>query len=175
MTLADFTSPALIVPRLQSEDVTGVIHELSQALQREGRIPDLLAFYEAALNRETLVSTNTEAGMAFPHARLPGLSQVSYALGRTEQPLVWGVNAKKSVRLVFLLAVPAADSTQYLPLISGLVRLAKSQTLLDKMLTLSEPTLLFEAMQQVELRIGTKGQSPGTLVSTTNFHAQTQT
>jgi mannitol/fructose-specific phosphotransferase system IIA component (Ntr-type) len=152
MTLADFTSPELILARLQSVDVAGVVHELSQALQRQGCISDLLPFYHAALNREYLVSTNTEAGMAFPHARLPELTRVSFSLGRAKQPLPWGSNVARSVRLVFLLAVPATDSTQYLPLISGLVRLARNDALLQKLLTLPEPTELFKVLQQVELR-----------------------
>jgi fructose PTS system EIIBC or EIIC component len=159
MTLADFTNPALIIPRLQSTDVAGVINELSQALQREGRISDLLPFYHAALNREYLVSTNTEAGMAFPHARIASLKQVSFALGRSQQSLAWGSKSQSSVRLVFLLAVPATDSTQYLPLISGLVRLAKDQALVDHMLTERNPEQLFEALQQVELRIRTNGHN----------------
>ena len=72
MTLADFTSPRLIVPQLRGVDAVSAIQELSQALQREGRIADSLPFYHAALNREFMVSTDMEAGMAFPHARLPG-------------------------------------------------------------------------------------------------------
>ena len=73
MTLADFTSAGLIIPHLRGQDVATVIQELSQAMRRERRVPDLLPFYHAALNREFLVSTDMEAGMAFPHARLPGL------------------------------------------------------------------------------------------------------
>lgn len=159
MTLADFTNPALIIPRLRSRDIAGVVHELSQVLQQQGRISDLLPFYHAALNREYLVSTNTEAGMAFPHARLAELTRVSFAVGRSEQPMPWGSNTATSVRLVFLLAVPATDSTQYLPLISGLVRLARDESLLQKMFTLREPTELFGVLQHVELRIGVNGQN----------------
>ena len=43
-----------------------VIQELSQAMQREKRVPDRLPFYQAALNREFLVGTEMEAGMRFP-------------------------------------------------------------------------------------------------------------
>ena len=71
MTLADFTTSELILPNLRGDDVATVIQELSRALQREKRVPDLLPFYHAALNREFLVSSDWEAGMAFPHARLP--------------------------------------------------------------------------------------------------------
>lgn len=153
MTLADFTSPGLVVPRLRGVDAASVIQELSLALQRERRIPDSLPFYHAALNREFMVRTNIEAGMAFPHARLPALNEVSYALGRSDEPLHWGAKAAGSVRLVFLLAVPATDSTQYLLLTSGLVRLSKEAALMARLHAARDTIQMLEVLQQVTLRI----------------------
>ncbi len=152
MTLADFTSPGLIIPHLRGEEAASVIKELSQALQRENRVPDLLPFYQAALNREFLVSTEIEAGMAFPHARVPGLKQVSFAVGRSDEPLTWGPNASRSVRLVFLIAVPATEATQYLLLISGLARLSKDNLLMARLYSARDTFQLLEVLQQVALR-----------------------
>ncbi len=69
-SLADYTRPELIVPRLRERDTAGIISELSQALQREGCVADVLPFYHAALNRELLTNSALDCGMAFPHARL---------------------------------------------------------------------------------------------------------
>lgn len=152
MTLADFTSPGLIISHLRGQDAASVIQELSQAMQREQRVPDLLPFYHAALNREFLVSTDMEAGMAFPHARLPGLKELFFAFGRSDRPLGWGAKATRSVRLVFLMAVPATDSTQYLSLISGLARLAKDSRLVDKLMAAQDTFQILEVLQQIKLR-----------------------
>jgi len=159
MTLADFTSPGLIIPHLRGRDAAAVIQELSHALQSENRIPDLLPFYQSALNREFMVSTDMEAGMAFPHARLPGLKQFSFAFGRSDEPLVWGPKSARSVRLVFLMAVPATDSTQYLLLISGLVRLARDSRLVEKLHAAQDTFQISEVLQQVELRTNLKPDS----------------
>jgi mannitol/fructose-specific phosphotransferase system IIA component (Ntr-type) len=152
MTLPDFTSPDLIVPHLRGQNPASVIQELSQAMQREKRVPDLLPFYHAALNREFLVSTEMEAGMAFPHARLPALKELSFALGCSDEPLGWGAKAVRSVRLVFLIAVPATDSTQYPSLISGLARLAKENRLVEKLRAAQDTFQILEVLQQVRLR-----------------------
>ena len=152
MTLADFTSPGLILPQLRGNDAVSVIQELSQALQRAGRVTDFLPFYHAALNREYMASTDMEAGMAFPHARLPGLKELSFALGRCEEPLPWGPRGDRSVRLVFLMAIPATDPTQYLRLISGLVRLAKDSRLVGKLYSAKDPFEIAAVLQQIELR-----------------------
>src|SRR5574337_616427 len=114
MTLADFTSPDLIVPRLRGRDVPSILKELSQLLQHDQRVPDLLPFYHAVLNREYLASTDLQLGLAIPHARLPGVKDISFAFGRTDEPISWRTGAVDSVEMVFLVAIPATDSTQYL-------------------------------------------------------------
>ena len=160
MTLADFTSPGLIVPRLRGQDGASVIQELSQALHRGKRLPDMLPFYHAALNREFLGSTDLEPGMAFPHARLAGLNELSFALGRSEQQLSWwGARTGRPVRLVFLLAVPATDSTQYLQLISGLSRFAKETRLVESLHAAQDSFQMLEVLQQIPLRSKSKPDS----------------
>lgn len=152
MTLADFTDPGLILPRLRGQDAASVIQELAQALQRERRVPDLLPFYHAALNREFLVSTEMEAGMAFPHARLPGLKELSFAFGRSDEPLAWGTRGARTVRLVFLIAVPATEATQHLLFISGLARLAKQDQLVQKIHAARDTFQILEVLRQIKLR-----------------------
>ena len=152
MTLADFTGPGLILPHLRGQDAASVIQELAQALQRERRVPDLLPFYHAALNREFLVSTEMEAGMAFPHARLPGLKELSFAFGRSDEPLPWGARGARTVRLVFLIAVPATEATQHLLLISGLARLANENRLVEELHAAQDTFQILEVLRQIKLR-----------------------
>jgi mannitol/fructose-specific phosphotransferase system IIA component (Ntr-type) len=152
MTLADFTSPDLIVPHLRGQDVAGVIQELGQVLQRYGRVPDLSSFCEAALKRELLGSSDWEAGMALPHARLPELRALSFALGRSDQPMPWGRKAGHPVRLIFLIAIPPSEAIQYLALVSGLARLAKNDGLVEKLRAAADAARMFEMFQHIELR-----------------------
>jgi Phosphoenolpyruvate-dependent sugar phosphotransferase system, EIIA 2 len=83
VSLADYTGPGLIVPQLREGDTAGIISELSQVLQRQGAVPDVLPFYQSALNQELLTSSALDCGLAFPHARLGGIKRVKFALGRT--------------------------------------------------------------------------------------------
>jgi mannitol/fructose-specific phosphotransferase system IIA component (Ntr-type) len=152
MTLADFTSPGLIIPHLVGRDIASVIQELSQVLRREQRIQDLLPFYQNALNREFMSSTDMEAGMAFPHARLPGLKEVCFAMGSSDTPMAWGPRATHSVWIVVLMAVPATDSTQYLLLLSGLTRLTKAALLVEELRAAQCNLEMFHVLQQVVLR-----------------------
>jgi mannitol/fructose-specific phosphotransferase system IIA component (Ntr-type) len=152
MTLADFTSHGLIAPDLRSREVPDVLQELSQLLHREGRIPSLLAFYHAALNREYLLSTDAGGPAAFPHARLVGLGTLSFAIGRSSVPLVWRPGGTSSVQLVFLLAVPATDSTDYLRVMSALARLTTDPDRLRQLLTAAEPGQILALLAATALR-----------------------
>jgi len=150
-TLADFTSAPLVAPRLSGEDAATVIKELSQALQHDGRVPDFLLFYQAALNREFLVNTGTESGLAVPHARLAGVKELCFAFGRSDQPMAWGTRPGRMIRLVFLLAVPATDTTQYLRLISSLGRLAGERQYAEPLYTARDSQEILEVLQQVRV------------------------
>lgn len=153
MTLADFTRAGLIIPHLAGRDATSVIHELSLALQREGVVPDWLPFYNEALNREFLLSTDVEAGMAFPHARLPGLRELAFAFGRSDTPFTWGPGITYPVRMVFLLAVPPDDADDYLPLVSSLARLSANIPVLDAICSAVDPEGILAAFRGIGLRL----------------------
>jgi mannitol/fructose-specific phosphotransferase system IIA component (Ntr-type) len=152
VSLADFTGPDLMVPQLQGRDATTVIRELCVVLQRAARVPDLLPFYHAALNREFLLSTALEYGIAFPHARVVGLSRLSFALGRSAEPLAWVPKARPPVRLVFLCAVPATEAAAFLLLTSGLARLAVEPNRLKQLLEASTSSEMVDILGQISLR-----------------------
>ena len=154
LTLADYTHPALIVPSLREHDMAGILGELSQALQRQGCIPDMLPFYHAALNQELLSNSAHSCGIAFPHARLGAVKQVQFALGRASQPVIWGSKNSWPVQLIFLLAVPATDAAQYLHLLATLARLGQQPERLTELRLASTTEELFAVLEKVPMGNG---------------------
>ena len=132
-TLLDYSGERLIVPELRGKDVVSVIHELSRALHREGRIPDLLPFYQAALNGEYLAATVTALGWALPHARVFSLNQPCFAVGRCPAPIIWAAQARHPVQLIFLFAVPETDTRGYLGILAALARLSRNLRLSERL------------------------------------------
>jgi len=151
-TLADFTSPALIVAQLSAKEAAGVISELSRRLQAEGLLTDVLPFYHAALNQELMFNSAQVCGMAFPHARLSGIRRLQFALGRAKQPINWGPKGSWPVEFVFLLAVPPSDGAQYLRLLASLARLGKESDLLEALRTAPDSAGMFAALERVAVR-----------------------
>jgi mannitol/fructose-specific phosphotransferase system IIA component (Ntr-type) len=151
-TIAHYTSPGLIVPQLRTRSTPAVIGELCSQLQREGRVEDLLSFYNGVVSHECLSSTAMQPGLALPHARVKGLSRLSFALGRSATPLNWvGANGLE-VKLVFLFAVPERDGAEYITLLSGLAKLSQDPLRWQSLLEATDSHALFEVLQQIRLR-----------------------
>jgi mannitol/fructose-specific phosphotransferase system IIA component (Ntr-type) len=54
--------------------------------------------------------------------------------------------------MVFLIAVPATDATQYLQLNSGLARLAEDTRLVEKLHAAPDAARMLEVLQRITLR-----------------------
>jgi mannitol/fructose-specific phosphotransferase system IIA component (Ntr-type) len=150
-TIAQYTSTSLIVPRLRSREPSAVIGELCAALHCGGRVKEPFPLFNAAISHESVSSTATSPGWALPHARLKGLAQLSFAVGRSAAPLVWFGDSETRVQLVFLFAVPEADCASYLTLISGLAKLSQNMTLAESLLQAPDSRAIFEILDQVPL------------------------
>jgi mannitol/fructose-specific phosphotransferase system IIA component (Ntr-type) len=153
-TLADYTRPGLILPDLRERDTAGVIGELSLVLQRQGAVPDVLPFYHTALNQELLNDSAQSCGVAFPHARLSGIKQLQFAVGRSSAPISWGGKGSWPVRLVFLIAVPATDAVGYLHLLASLAALGQMPEHLESLRHAAGAADMLTVLEKVVLRHG---------------------
>jgi mannitol/fructose-specific phosphotransferase system IIA component (Ntr-type) len=154
ISLADYTRAGLIVPQLRQRDAAGVISELSLVLQREGCVPDVLPFYQAALNQELLANPALDCGLAFPHARLSGVKRLQFAFGRTPAPITWGARRSWPVQIVFLLAVPATDAAAYLHLLASLARLGQRPDLLAQLRAAESADAILATLGEIRMRQG---------------------
>jgi mannitol/fructose-specific phosphotransferase system IIA component (Ntr-type) len=152
LSLANYTRPKLIVPQLRERDAAGIISELSQVLQREGCLSDVLPFYHTALNQELMANSALECGIALPHGRLNGVKQLQFAFGRAPEPVIWGSKGSGPVQLVFLLAVPATDAACYLHLLASLARLGQQAERVDELRAAQDATAVIAVLEKIRIR-----------------------
>ena len=152
LTLADYTTPRLVVPQLRERDAAGIISELSHVLQREGFVSDLLPFYHTALNHELMTNSAHQSGFALPHGRIGGVKQLQFAFGRTSEPVTWGPKGSWPVQFVFLLAVPATDAAGYLHLLASLARLGQQPERLAALRAAERPHAVLAVLEQTRIR-----------------------
>lgn len=106
MEIKDFLAPSHVMIDLRAFDKVRLLHELAQ---RAAATLDLAsdAVSGALLQREELGSTGTGGGIAFPHARLPGVSKPFGMLVRLAKAIDFDAIDGRPVDIICLLLLPA--------------------------------------------------------------------
>jgi PTS system nitrogen regulatory IIA component len=126
MKIAEFLREELIVPDLASSDKEGVIGELCAALGRTQPSLEIRRLTEALLEREKLGSTGIGEGVAIPHGKLPGVSGLLAAFGRSVKGVDFAAIDGKPTHLFFVLFAPENSAGIHLKALARISRLLKS-------------------------------------------------
>jgi mannitol/fructose-specific phosphotransferase system IIA component (Ntr-type) len=149
MRFCDLILQDAVDTKLRSKTKETVIKSL---VKRTAAVHDLdeQAVLGAVLDRERALSTGVGQGIAVPHATVKDLPGPIVALGRTTAGIDFDSIDDTPVRLVFLLLTPEGDIPLHLKLLSRISRLCQQPALRDKLLTVSKPKLILDALKQAE-------------------------
>jgi mannitol/fructose-specific phosphotransferase system IIA component (Ntr-type) len=150
MTVAQFTEPKLLVPRLLSTHRESAIIELSRRLESAGRIENADAFVDAALDHEAVASAVFD-GVTFPLARGRAVQKLSFAAGLSRQGIRWGVGRSTIVHTVVLFAVPLTEARTYLSLVFTFASFLKDEMAFTAFTRSTQPEEMFTALKAVRL------------------------
>ena len=150
--LSGYTAQSLILPELNCENASEAISALAHRLEDEGRLLDRTGFIQAAIAREQLSPTSCAPGWALPHARLPNLPQLSFALGRCRRPMLWTRDPAIQVHFVWLFAVPQLETKAYLNLIASIAKLSQNPSTVEALNRATDGLGMYEILQRVPLR-----------------------
>lgn len=134
MKILDILSEGGIIPELQGTSKLAVLEELAGALAR--LYPDISKdrLVEVLLEREKLGSTAIGEGIAIPHGKLPRLSSVIAAFGRSHEGVDFNSLDGGPTRLFFLLVAPEDSSGAHLKALARVSRLLRDKAFRDKLL-----------------------------------------
>jgi Kef-type K+ transport system membrane component KefB/mannitol/fructose-specific phosphotransferase system IIA component (Ntr-type) len=121
LTLPDLLSERYLLPNLEARTAREAIHELS------ARAADLLnqevsSIYDAVWQREQMMSTGLEHGIAVPHARLAGLKKPVVLIGRSDRGVDFNAADGRPARIICLLLTPLNDQGAQIQLLSAVAR-----------------------------------------------------
>ena len=171
MTLAQFTEPKLLVPRLLSNHRESAIIELSRRLESAGRIENADSFVDAAMDHESIASAVFD-GVTFPLARGRAVKELSFAAGLSRQGIRWGAGrspcgvgvcassgglpcftprGEPVVHTVVLFAVPLAEGQTYLSLVVTFSSFMKDETAFSALRRCVRPEAMLNVLEQVRV------------------------
>lgn len=144
--IARFSSPQLMIPRLQATTRDEAIRELASQLHTAGFVDDADKLIEAALQREAMVSTALDHGLAFPHVRGVEGGGLTLALGISAKGIKFDGRDKSLTRIVFFIVIPTAASVFYLKLLAGLAETFSDAEARKTLMNEEEPEKLWKVL-----------------------------
>ena len=125
MRLTEILKPQNILMPMQAATKNQAIGELVALLAKNGEIQDATAVLNAVLEREMTRTTGIGNGLAIPHGKCSGTSQLVMAIGKLTTPIDFQAIDGRPVSLIWLLASPP-DKTG--PHIHALARISRLMT-----------------------------------------------
>lgn len=145
MNLADILTLECIRCPLSASDKKGVIHELVDVLATAGRVKDSAGLKEAVWTREMTRTTGIGNGLAIPHGKSPGMSQLAMAIGKPAKPMDFEAIDGQPVKLVVLLASPPDKTSDHIQALAQVSRLMILDEFRERVYAAESPQEILQA------------------------------
>ncbi len=119
-----FLDAGALQPRLQGNTKQDVTEELLAMLNRQGLIADMAAARQAVFQREQVMSTGMQYGIAIPHGRTPAVNRLVCAVGLKQEGVEFDSIDGLPARIIILTLSPvitAAPHVQFMSSISQIL------------------------------------------------------
>jgi len=143
--ISRFSAESLMIPDLKATTAAEAISELAKVMEEKNFVSGADKLVETALEREAVLSTAMDNGLAFPHVRGVEGGGLTLALGISRQGIKYDA-AGNVVNIVFFITIPTAVSAFYLRLMSGLTETFLKEQNRDLLLSAETPEQLWKAL-----------------------------
>ena len=117
-----------ITPKVSATTKRQALLVVAEIAARRFRL-DASEVFDALMAREQVGSTGVGAGVALPHARLPGLTQMRAVFARLEGPVDYDAVDGQPVDLLFALFAPLDAGSEHLQALARVSRLLRQADL----------------------------------------------
>ncbi|MCU5745792.1 fructose-specific PTS transporter subunit EIIC [Staphylococcus sp. SQ8-PEA] len=120
MRITELLTRETIAMELTSSDKESVIDELTNQLDRAGKLSDKEAFKTAIFDREAQSSTGIGEGIAIPHAKVEAVKAPAIAFGKSQQGVDYQSLDMQPAHLFFMIAAPEGGAQTHLDALAKL-------------------------------------------------------
>jgi len=135
MNISELLNERLILPNLAGTTKQDVMEEVVEHLATVQQGINAGELLKALLEREKLGSTGIGNGIAIPHGKLAGLSDIILVFARSIGGVPFEAIDGKPIHLIFLLVAPANSTGGHLKALARLSRLLKNDAFRRALLT----------------------------------------
>jgi mannitol/fructose-specific phosphotransferase system IIA component (Ntr-type) len=136
MSLTEYTDLSRI-RFLNSSNKFVAIEELARLYARCPECDNLDELERTLKEREEIMSTGIGFGIAIPHAKIPDIKQISFAVGISKDGIDFDSMDGEPVRLVMLIVASDKQHKEYLGLLSQIMSMLKKTGVKDRIVNSS--------------------------------------
>ena len=146
MKISDVLERKAIIPKLQSMSKPDVIRELAERISsvypniHDDKLIDVL------MEREKLCSTAVDSGVAIPHAKLSGISDIIAGFGRSAEGIDFDSLDGKPTHLFILLVAPENSIGAHIQLLARISKIFKNPELRTKLINLESQDEIYDSI-----------------------------
>ncbi|MBN2583850.1 MAG: PTS sugar transporter subunit IIA [Planctomycetes bacterium] len=111
---------------LKATDKDAVLGELAELLAGSPSVHDGRALLEAIRAREKIMSTGIGFGIAVPHVKIPGVDDITMAVGVSPRGISYGSLDDKPVHIVVMIAANEGQQDQYVRTLARVMLVLKN-------------------------------------------------
>ena len=148
MKTIDLLPAGRILPDLRATTKRGVLEELAAPLASGPEGLNLLTVVEVLMERERLGSTGIGDNIAIPHGKLPQLTHLILAFGRSLKGVDFDSMDGKPSHLFFVLLAPVNSAGLHLKALAKISRMLMSQTFRDNLMKASGAEEIYRLIQE---------------------------
>jgi len=153
MNISELLNEQLILPDLKGTTKQHVMEEVVEHLSKVHTGINAGELLKALLEREKLGSTGIGNGIAIPHGKLAGLSDIILVFARSTSGVPFDAIDNKPIHLIFLLVAPANSTGGHLKALARLSRLLKNDEFRRALLAAPTASVILNTIAQEDDRI----------------------
>lgn len=147
MSISDILSEDMILTEVEADSKRHLLEQIAAFVAAKKKL-DKNAVFEAVLERENLGSTGYGNGVAFPHARLEGLSEVLTVFARLQRPIDYDALDNRPVDIVAFMISPENSGDDHLRTLAVFSRILKNKDICKEIRTAKSVHEIFQAMKK---------------------------
>ena len=137
---------------IQAKTKREILEQLADLMARSGKVPDRDALVNALLEREELCSTAVGEGVAIPHAKCEGMTEMCIGLAIAKQGVDFGAIDDKPVNIIFGLTGPSGNPEQHIRILSRIARIARNPEFRSTLVKAETGDDVFKVLVEEETR-----------------------
>ena len=150
MQLTELLSPDRIKIPLVSSSKDEILAELVEVVGKNASIKDLEEVLRAVRDREEVLSTGIGSGVAIPHGKSAGITDLALVAGVMPDGIDFEALDGKPVNLFFLLVGPESAAGQHVKALSRISRLLRRDSFRVRLTEATTPEQFYSIIVEAE-------------------------